>query len=48
MKIGYARVSTQEQSLALQRNALRKAGCRQIYLEDRDADLAEGGSHGHS
>ena len=33
MKIGYARVSTQEQSLALQRDALRKAGCRQIYAE---------------
>jgi hypothetical protein len=33
MKIGYARVSTQEQSLALQRDALRKAGCRQIYEE---------------
>jgi DNA invertase Pin-like site-specific DNA recombinase len=33
MKIGHARVSTQEQSLALQRDALRKAGCRQIYEE---------------
>jgi DNA invertase Pin-like site-specific DNA recombinase len=33
MKIGYARVSTPDQSLALQRDALRKAGCRQIYEE---------------
>jgi len=33
MKIGYARVSTQEQSLALQLDALRKAGCRQVYEE---------------
>jgi hypothetical protein len=32
-QIGYARVSTQDQSLALQRNALRKAGCRQSYEE---------------
>lgn len=33
MKIEYARVSTQEQNLALQRDALRKAGCRKIYAE---------------
>jgi DNA invertase Pin-like site-specific DNA recombinase len=33
MKIGYARVSTQEQSLALQLDALRKAGCRTVYEE---------------
>lgn len=33
MKSGYARVSTQEQSLALQRGALRQAGCRPIYEE---------------
>jgi DNA invertase Pin-like site-specific DNA recombinase len=33
MKIGYARVSTPDQHLALQVDALRKAGCRQVYEE---------------
>ena len=34
MKIGYARVSTQEQNLDLQRRALSEAGCGRIF-EDR-------------
>lgn len=31
MKIGYARVSTQDQNLDLQRRALREAGCDEVY-----------------
>lgn len=33
MKVGYARVSTDEQKLDLQINALRLAGCRKIYQD---------------
>jgi len=34
MRVGYARVSTADQNLDLQRDALRRAGCRRIH-EDR-------------
>ena len=37
MLLGYARVSTDDQDLALQRRALREAGCRRLY---------EGSPHG--
>ena len=36
MQIGYARVSTQDQNLALQKTALNEAGCEKIY-EDQSS-----------
>ncbi len=33
MLLGYARLSTDDQDLSLQRAALRKAGCRRLYEE---------------
>ncbi len=37
MKIGYARVSTRDQNLEMQTEALGKAGCEKIFKETKSA-----------
>ena len=41
MKIGYARVSTVEQNLDLQRDALARAGCEKIYVDETSGTVAK-------
>ena len=41
MLIGYARVSTQDQNLELQREALIKAGCQKVFDDKVSGSRAE-------
>ena len=41
MLIGYARVSTVDQNLALQRDALTEAGCQRIFTEQMSGAVAD-------
>ena len=41
MLVGYARVSTGEQNLDLQRDALTKVGCDQIFTDEMSGAKAE-------
>ncbi len=39
--IGYARVSTEDQNLDLQMNALRRAGCKKVFADKTSGANAE-------
>ncbi len=41
MLIGYARVSAQDQSLALQKHALEQAGCKRLFTDTASGAQAD-------
>ena len=41
MKVGYARVSSEDQNLHLQKDALKQAGCERIYEEKESGGKAD-------
>lgn len=41
MKIGYARVSTHDQNLDLQKDALEKVGCEKIFVDEISGTVAK-------
>jgi DNA invertase Pin-like site-specific DNA recombinase len=44
MRIGYARVSTEDQTLDLQKDTLKRAKCREIYEEQASGKIPDGPS----
>jgi len=48
MKIGYARVSTEDQNLDLQMDALNKAGCEKIFTDHGVSGISVNGGLGQN